>query len=413
MGVAAFMMVAKKGDAGTIRTISGLRDQQIERTFTNRRAPIDPSSWSDPMVQTHARLILAVLGVGLMASTVSCVGPKPPSGIARHGDDILVSGSSPTVMDSVLGDAILAGGDVRFFGAAGGDYLGVAGSQTVGGRIHGSIRAAGGEIHVAAAADRNATITGGSVVLDSAAVIGRNAYLFGGHVQVNGTVLQSLIAAGGTVTLNGVIGRDVEIAGGELHVGPRAQITGSLRYRVPKGKVHIDPAARISGTVTALPVSKTSGFWHILWILGLLVAGVVAVALVPRFAAEAAQILHQQPGRSALVGLGWAILVPIAVVLAAITMIGLPLALLTVAIYLFLLCLGSVPFAVWLGQRILGARAPAGREGAVVSFLVGGLMLLVVGMIPLVGGLVSLIACVLGLGTILLRAWTLRQRQSV
>ncbi len=364
--------------------------------------------------QTRGRRFLGLLGAVVMASTLSCGrSEQPQNEVTRRGDDVLASGPTATIMDSVPGDAILASGDVSFAGATGGDYIGAGGKQAITGRIHGSLRAAGGQVHVAAAVDRNATIAGGTVDLDSAAVIARNAYLIGGTIQVNGTVRGALLASGGMISINGVVGRNVEVAGGALRIGPHAQIVGNLRYRVPAGKVHIDPAAHITGTVTALPVSGGWGLSHVLWILGLLVMGAVAVALFPRFMAEAAEILPLRPGRSALVGLGWAILVPFAIIVAAVTIIGLPLALLTAAVYAIVVCVGTVPFAVWLGQLLLGARARKGREGALMNFLLGGFLLLVVGIIPILGGWVTLVAGVLGLGTILLEANAVRERQPV
>jgi hypothetical protein len=364
--------------------------------------------------QTHGRRLLALSGAVLMVSTLSCRNSeRPQNEVTRRGEDVIASGSTPTVMDSVAGDAILAGGDVSFGGVTGEDYLGAGGKQAITGRIHGSLRAVGGEIHVAAAIDRNTAIVGGRVELDPAAVIGRNAYIVGGAIQVNGTVQGGLLAYGGAIILDGVVGRDVDVVGGALRVGPHAKIAGNLRYRVPAGKVHIDPAARITGTVTALPVSNRGALWRVIWILGFLLVGAVVVALFPRFMAEAAEILPERPGRSALVGLGWGILVPIAICIAAITIIGLPLAFLTAAVYVVVVCVASVPFAVWLGRLLLGARARAGREGALVNFLVGGFFLFVAGIIPVVGGWVSLIAGVLGLGTILLQAQSLRARQPV
>jgi hypothetical protein len=369
---------------------------------------------------THPRFVHSLLVSVLLASTMSCGRSErdrsePKSEVMRHGEDVLASGGAPSVPDSVPGDAIVAGGDLRFSGATGGDYLGAGGKQVIGGRIHGSLRAAGGEVHVMAAVDRNATVGGGKVVLDSTAVIGRNAYLVGGDVQVDGTVREGLLASGGKVTLNGVVGRDVQINAGALRIGPRAQITGNLRYRVRAKNVDIDPAARISGTVTALPVSKTwgPGRWHLLWILGFLVVGAAVVALLPHFTAEAAEILPRRPGRSALVGLGWIILVPIAICIAAVTIIGIPLALVATAAYIVLLYLGRTTIAVWLGRRLLGARALAGREGVLVNFLVGGLILLIVGIIPVVGSWLMIIATVFGLGTILLRANALREERPV
>lgn len=357
---------------------------------------------------TRPRLFLALLGPVLLASTLSCGGSNTRK-VMRLGDDVLASGSGSQVADSVPGDAILAGGVVIFSGVAGGDYLGAGGKQLIGGRIHGSLRAVGGDIQVTAAVDRNATITGGKIVLDSTAVIGRNAYFFGGDVQIKGTVREGLLASGGSVTLDGVVGRDVQISGGELHIGPRAQIAGNLRYRVAAKKVHIDPAARITGTVTALPVSSGFGLWDLLWMLGFLLAGAVVVALFPRFMAKAAEIIPQRPVRAAIVALCFAILVPIAIILAAVTRIGIPLALLTTAVYLVIVSLSSVPFSVWLGQRILGARAPTGRQRALVTFLVGGVLLQVVGIIPVIGTVVMVIAGFVGLGTILLRAWASRR----
>ena len=359
--------------------------------------------------QTRGRRLLALSGAALIVSTLACSrSEKPQNAVTRRGEDVIASGSTPTVMDSVPGDVILAGGDASFGGVTGGDYLGAGGKQAITGCIHGSLRAVAGEIHIAAAIDRNATIMAGSVELDSAAIIARNAYIVGGTIQANGTVQEGLLAYGGAITLDGVVGRDVEVTGGTLRVGPHARIAGNLRYRVPAGKVHIDPAAHITGTVTALPVSNRGALWRVFWILGFLLVGAVVVALFPRFMAEAAEILPEHPGLSALVGLGWSILVPIAIVVAAITVVGLPLAFLTAAVYVVVVCVATVPFAIWLGRLLLGARARGGLEGTLVNFLVGGFFLLVAGIIPVVGGWISLIAGLLGLGTILLEARTLR-----
>ncbi len=365
------------------------------------------------MVQTHPRLILVVLGLALMGSTLACRSSKSENEIKRNGEDLLARGPAPSVTDSVHGDAILAGGDIGFSGSAAGDYLGAGGKQMIGGRVHGSLRAAGGDIHVTAAVDRNATIVGGNVELDSAAVVARNVYLAGGNIRVKGAVQGSLLASGGNVVLNGLVGRDVEINAGALTLGPHAQIAGNLRYRVPARKVHIDPAARVSGTTTVLPVRSGLGMFRLLLLLGFLVGGGVVVALVPRFVSDAAEIMREQPGRSALVGLGWLCLIPIVIVIAAITIIGIPLALLTTAVYIALVYLARVPLAVWLGQRVLGGRARAGRQGALLNFLVGGFLLLVVGFIPVIGPLAMAIITILGLGAFLLRVQTLREKQAV
>ena len=363
------------------------------------------------MLVARARRSLLLLASLLVASTFGCVRSKPENRMLRLGDDVLASGSAPTVHDSVAGDAILAGGQVTFTGSTGGDYVGAGGQQEIAGRIHGSLRAAGGQVSVRGLVDRNATIAGGSVVVDSAGVISRNAYLIGGGVRLLGAVKGGVLATGGTIVLNGPIGGDVEIAGGSLWLGPRAQIAGSLRYRVAKDKVKIDRAARVAGTITALPVSKGWGAWHWLWMLGGLLAGAIIVLLLPRFIGEAAEVFRRRPLRAVVVGLVGGFLFPVAIIVAAVTGIGFPLALLLAASLMIFGGLSGIPVAVWLGELILHDRTPLGRQSTIVNFFLGALILILVSIIPVLGPIALVISSCVGFGSVLVAAWASRERQ--
>jgi len=57
---------------------------------------------------------------------------------------------------------------------------------------------------------------------------------------------------------------------------------------------------------------------------------------------------------------------------------------------------------------VLGARVRAGRSGTLLSFGIGGVLLLLVGMLPVIGSIALFIATVLGLGALLVRVHTLR-----
>ncbi|MFL5489152.1 MAG: hypothetical protein ACJ8AJ_11775 [Gemmatimonadaceae bacterium] len=360
------------------------------------------------IVRTHVRMLLPLM----IASLVGCFGGAPD--FRRNGPDLIVTGAT-AVYDSVPGDVILAGGDFEFAvpASTGGDYLGAAGNQNIRGRIHGSLRAAGGEIHLRGSVDRNATIAGGNVELDSSSVIGGNVYIAGGNLALHGNVRGGVLARAGNVDVNGTIGRDVDVSGGALHIGARTQIAGNLRYRVPKDKVKIDSGARITGTITALPVSTRPGIRQILWVLGFFVAGLVVVALLPGFTTQTADILAQRPLWSALVAIATMILIFCAIIIAGITFVGLPLAVVILGFYVGVLLLSEVPFALWLGRLVLGARARAGTQGAVLNFVVGGLILLLVQVLPVIGGIVMAIAGVTGLGAIMLRAYAMRRAQPV
>ena len=129
------------------------------------------------------------------------------------------------------------------------------------------------------------------------------------------------------------------------------------------------PHARFAGSVRLLLPVRGGMFRILAGCLATIVVGSVMVSLVPRLAAEAAEILREPCLiQSALVGLGFFILVPCAIVIAAITVIGIPLALVATALYVVLVYLGRVPIAVWIGQRVPGGLSRTGRSGALVNF---------------------------------------------
>jgi len=62
-----------------------------------------------------------------------------------------------------------------------------------------------------------------------------------------------------------------------------------------------------------------------------------------------------------------------------------------------------------VGRLLLGARARVGRQGALLAFLVGGILVLVVEVIPVLGPIVMAVAVCLGFGAILLQTLAVRR----
>lgn len=357
-----------------------------------------------------AALVVAMAGCGDAAAR------QEQRGAIRRGGDALAAGDRVRFDDTIPGDAMLAGGELAFSGRTGGDYLGAGGEQRITGRVLGNVRAAGGEIRLEADVARNATIAGGRVYVRENAVVRRNAYLAGGDVRVAGTVEGFLRVMGSEVLLDGVVGGDVEVEAGRLVIGPNARIAGALRYRVPASRVSIDPAAQITGERTALPSRPRPEFdfgmrfFRVLRLIAFLAAGLAAVAIFPRLADDAASALRRRPWASLGLGFLWVVVVPVAIALVAFTLVGIPIAMIVGALYLISLYLARAVVAVWLGRLILRERLGPGRKGAVLAFLVGGLILVVAGMIPFLGWIVGAVATFLGLGAFALAVWSRRER---
>ena len=96
-----------------------------------------------------------------------------------------------------------------------------------------------------------------------------------------------------------------------------------------------------------------------------------------------------------VVGVAW---------LALITIIGIPLALILLPLYVALLFLGWITAALFLGRKGLSLARPAastsGRGPQMLAFLLAVVALWLLGQVPFVGGWVKFAALVLGMGAL-------------
>ncbi|WP_251329609.1 hypothetical protein [Haloplanus pelagicus] len=125
-----------------------------------------------------------------------------------------------------------------------------------------------------------------------------------------------------------------------------------------------------------------------------LVLGGLLVALAPEYARNAVDAIRDDPGTAVLWGLIVGIAVPIALVLVALTIIGL---LITIPGLLVLVVLGVVGNAVsicWVGSLLTDGGVGVAAVG------VGALVLALIAVIPLVGNLATTLIGFVGLGVV-------------
>ena len=133
----------------------------------------------------------------------------------------------------------------------------------------------------------------------------------------------------------------------------------------------------------------------------------IFVAVLPGVSTRVGATLRNHVGTSLLIGFGLFIGVPIVVALLLITLIGIPAALLGIALYVALLLLGYVSTGVALGEWALRRLKPAdaGRTGwRVAAAVLAVLAISLLGRIPGLGGVVVWLALLAGLGALMLRA---------
>jgi cytoskeletal protein CcmA (bactofilin family) len=341
------------------------------------------------------------------------------------GGDRFAAGNALMIEKPVTGDLIAAGGTVELATTVAGDVLLSGGDVVVSKKISQSLYAVTGKLLVNDTIGRHARVAGGQIEFSPISEVSGNVSAAGGQISLKGKINGNVQAAGGRVLIDAIIGGDVEATSGQVELGPNAKIAGKLRY-ASRDPIKRDPAAKIAGSVETFvpsggwPVPENvehhmgrGGSW--IWTLGLLLVAAVLTAIMPAFYARVAETVRTRAAMSLLTGFIALICVPVLALLFLITIIGVPLGLLTIAMYLMLLVVGYVSTGISIGDWLL-TRVKSDQSSSTLwrigGAVVGVLIVSLLARIPWVGGWVVLAALLVGLGALTLQIWQSRRQKT-
>ena len=320
----------------------------------------------------------------------------------RTGDDIYIL-PDETINDNLL----VAGGTVKVAGNVNGDLLVFGGKVVIQGAVKGNIIAAGG----------NLLITGQA----------KNMYIVGGDVAINGVVSNDLLAGCGDLYIGkeARIGRDVylgcgsaRIAGkiyrdlkagvGDLILLPTVLVKGSFDYSADN--VNLSDKARVLGSTKAYDMpdygNRVSGYLEkfsitrqVLSFLAILIMGILIVVFLPK----QVELINGYMRTKFWQSLGWGILtlivVPLAIILLFITVLGIPLGLLLTIAYIFGLYLHGVFSGVIIGKWFLD-KLRGSALSLIWALALGLVIIRSIDFIPVVGWWIKFVLLLWSFGAI-------------
>ncbi len=329
------------------------------------------------------------------------------------GTDRLSFGGTVSVTRPVGGDLIAAGGDVDVAAEVGGDAVVAGGKVRLGSPIKQGLYAAGGRVSINGPVQRSARIVGGSVEIGPQARIAGNVTAAGGEIRISGAVDGYLLVGGGHVVIDGPVTGNVEVTGRTIELGPNARIGGRLRY-ASRDEIRQDSAAQVQGGIQRLaartdwaaPTGVRGRFgrgvgW--VWSAGLVVLAAILAAALPGVFERVSTTVHTRWALSLLLGFAALVCIPVAALVAMFTLIGVPLALGTIALYPALLLVGYVSTGISAGQIALSRfqSAHAAKTGwRVAAAMLGMLAISLLGRLPWIGWVVVLGAMLIGIGAL-------------
>ncbi len=350
-----------------------------------------------------------------LAALLICFAATP----AFAGHDRILAGDNVLVTGDVSGDVIAAGGNVSAEAVVDGDVVVFGGDVRVAGTVKDDVYVAGGDVVINGDVNGSLRVAGGDVRIDPKGHVGGNASVAGGETHMAGRIDGDLRIAGGEVQLDGTVTGDVRATGGDVTLGPNARIGGKLTYSSKDDLVQ-DPGAVVTGGVVReewrdhqFQMGHAPWFWSV----GLAFTALLILGIGPGFAARVTDTVHDEFPGSLLFGLVALIAVPIAALICAVTIIGLPLALIVLSAYPILLLLGYVLGLIAAGdiglQRVRRDKPlQVDERGArILAALVAIVVVALVGRVPVIGGLVTFVVLLLGMGA-LVQQFSRKRRQA-
>ncbi|HEX8932520.1 MAG TPA: hypothetical protein VF810_05155 [Patescibacteria group bacterium] len=331
--------------------------------------------------------------------------------------DYFAAGDNVNVLGNINGDAYVAGGNVIFNGVVTGDIIAAGGTVTIRGTAQ-NVRVAGGTINIDGVIAKNVTALGGNVTIGSDAKIAGSIVTGSGTLTLLSPIGKGATLAAGNAILDNKINGNVYASIGQLTLQPKTQIVGNLTY-ISAQPAQLITGATVSGSLIhnlppkqpARPINpqKVNQFmsgllaglliFKIIGIVSLLIIGWILLAVAPHFVKRVSDGIVAQPWQSLGLGFVAMIVSPIAFVLLLTTIIGIPLALIFIALFGIAVFISKLFVMFLIGEKI-GLSINKNMPLALALFI-GAVIYGAIALIPFLGWLFECVALLLGLGSLL------------
>jgi cytoskeletal protein CcmA (bactofilin family) len=324
-------------------------------------------------------------------------------------DTLLAAAQTVTIDGTVNGDLLAFGQAVTIRGNVTGNLITGAQRVTIEGTVGGSVLGGAEDLSLGTARiGRDFYGFANGVEIAPEANVSGNATAFGESIDVDGRVGIDFRGFGSRVNVSGAVEGDVHGYAGTMAVLSTARVGGNVTGHVDSvGDLTVAPGAAVGGTVDEQLVERerrrnhyeTFGYYfgQIIRLAGAFATGLLLLWLFPVLRdvslPNALAVL-----RSAGIGLAAAVTLPVAAVLFCVTIIGIPLGVLTFVVGAIGLYFSKAVIAQIIGRGVLRNRTVPPHYA--VTLLVGLVIVIVAINLPWIGGLANFLLTITGFGVI-------------
>lgn len=287
-------------------------------------------------------------------------------------------------------------------GSAEGDVVAFGSDVTINAsEVKGSIRGAGATLNILATSVKNITVAGATITVEE----GTNAkgvYIAGGAINFLGNT-EDLYVAGEDVTIDGTVTGNVKIDCRQLTIGENAKINGTIDVKGEKepiisgdfdsSKINFEKVASSSSDSIKPKFSIGS---TIIKIISSILISLLLVLICRKHLEKTTELVVRKAWLPLVIGFCTLIVLPIVAILTCITIVGIPIGILSLIIYGIVIYLAPIITAIVIGRIFIK------KVNIYLSSIAAIVALRVLLLIPILGVILTFACIFLALGAFVL-----------
>ncbi|MBT9130691.1 MAG: hypothetical protein DDT40_00325 [candidate division WS2 bacterium] len=324
-------------------------------------------------------------------------------------NDLYLVSQSANLQGKIEGDLLSASIDFTLDGTVKGDLNALFQRGYLRGTIGESARIVGVWVFFQGKVAKDLLIMGSEVHLRPEALIGRDSLVVGSRVIQEGTIGGNSKIWAREVFLKGKIAGDVEITAEKISLSPEVVIEGNLVWNSPN-PAEISPNSTIQGEIKGnsiylppleLPWKGNFFISFLLNFFALFISGIVLHIIFPeRFTVIKNKAVYY-PLQSLGVGIIALLLFPILIAVLFVSVVGVPLGIMSLFFLISTIYLGRIYAGFYLGERVSSFFQKKNLHPFITLFI-GLLIILVLAQLPRWGWISTVLSTLVGMGALVM-----------
>ena len=337
--------------------------------------------------------ILLLVAVCLLPTSIFAANTEFAQSIqidhAKEFDHYLLGGSI-TINTLLNGDLVAAGGIINLEHGVREDVIVAWESVRVMWGVGDDARIAGKHVLIDSEIQDHLFVAGGMVELTNNTLVKNDAYIIGWEISVDGTYEENVEIFGDNVVIKGIFKGNVLVGSHTINRDNDAKIMGNLTLRSTEKPTNIEDIVQGEFTFEQMDKAYNPNAFHERpqlfnrrFFLTTLILSGLCITFMPTYLTTATKKIIKKPGTMFLYGLLLYIVSPIIIALIGATVVGLPIAWLLLAMYIFTLVLFPVRTTMFGAQMIFNKRFNKQKKPLLIKYGIVVVLSLIVTIVPL------------------------------